>query len=593
MHRFLVAAASLALVVLLGAAAALAAPPRHVRLSWATSDTTGTMTVAWNTSTEVPSQVRYGLDASYGLAAEGTATLAPGSLGWVHEVTLIELQPDTVYHYRAGSPQGWTDDLTFRSPPRPDGCTPFSFVALGDNRSDDSRGSSPKWPGILGEAIVDDPAFVLNTGDLVKDGHEGDQWEVFLGDTSPGAALVPLFATPGNHDDDSVQGDGALYNAVFAFPRNEVTGTEDFYWFTYGDAIFVALSTVSFGGGATPYAQQAAWLDDVLTEHPKTWKIVFFHHPPYTGYVDLFGLDVNHPPNENDQNAALVPIFDKHHVDLVFNGHNHFYQRFQPLQYSSANPEEGIPVSDPADGTIYVITGGAGALTYALDLYMWGLCAFTVGAEVCSGDHHYVTVEIDGGTLRFAARTTAQQLFGSDPDNITLIDGFEIVKPGYVSDCAPPPVDAGPTPDAGVADTSVADAGATDTGAPDTGQPVVPDAVVSSDGGSDGAGVDPGTPDSGAPSQGDVPAAADTGGGPSKDGTAGSGTGDGAAAGTEVAPLPDAGTPGGTLSTSGGGGCSAAAPAAAPTAPFALAFLLVLWMGLTVGLRRRRAVSTR
>ncbi len=40
---------------------------------------------------------------------------------------------------------------------------------------------------------------------------------------------------------------------------------------------------------------------------------------------------------------ALVPIWDKHHVDLVLNGHDHNYQRFAPQDPTgSADPERGI-----------------------------------------------------------------------------------------------------------------------------------------------------------------------------------------------------------------------------------------------------------
>jgi hypothetical protein len=489
-----------AVAVTCAALAATAGPPRSLRLSWARSQTAGTMTIAWNTSTEDGTQVRWGLDTTYPNVTDGPPPrLAPGRIGWVHEVTLEGLRPDTVYHYRVGSPMGWSEEFSFRSPPAPDGCTPFSFVALGDNRSDDNRGPSPKWAGILGEAIQDDPAFVINTGDLVKEGKESDQWALFLEETSAHAAYVPLLPSIGNHDDDSVEGDDAIYNTIFALPPNEVNGTEDFYWFTYGDAIFVALSTASFAGGAAPYELQAAWLDRVLTENPKPWKFVFFHHPPYTGYVDLFGLDVNHPPNENDQNPAIVPILDKHHVDIVFNGHNHFYQRFQPLRYSTRNPEEGIPMSDAADGTYYVITGGAGALTYAIDIYMWGLCAFTPGAEACSGKHHYVVVSIDGNRLQYTALTTAQQLLGSDPRNVQVIDSFEIVKPGYAPHCVAPPVDEGPRPDAGSTDVTAPRDVTTpprDVAVPDVPAPPRPDVPA--------ARPDVPTPDVGPPPREDV-----------------------------------------------------------------------------------------
>jgi len=60
----------------------------------------------------------------------------------------------------------------------------------------------------------------------------------------------------GNHDTGPGSGDGANYNRLFALPRSigpHGSGTEDYYAFTYGNAVFVSLSTESFKGGAIPH----------------------------------------------------------------------------------------------------------------------------------------------------------------------------------------------------------------------------------------------------------------------------------------------------------------------------------------------------
>jgi hypothetical protein len=44
-----------------------------------------------------------------------------------------------------------------------------------------------------------------------------------------------------------------------------------------------------------------------------------------------------------------VPIFDKHHVDLVLQGHDHAYQRTYPLRC-------GRRVTQPDQGTTYVVS---------------------------------------------------------------------------------------------------------------------------------------------------------------------------------------------------------------------------------------------
>ena len=396
------------------------AAPQHVRVSWDKADTATTAALTWTTqSLADPTIVEYGADTSYGNQAEGTSFQANGALGVIHSVSISGLDPNTVYHYRVGGPGAWSKDYTFQTGPE-DGCSVFRFVALGDNRGDTGSAPSSHWNPILTEALSHGPAFVLNTGDLVKDGDDDQQWADFLTATGEGIAHTPLMPSLGNHDDDKIDGDGASYNQLFTLPRNTHSNSEDYYYYRYGDALFVALSTATFTGGVTQFAEQAAWLDEVFTNNPATWKFVYFHHPPYTGTFDIFGfelIDIAHPPNELGQNSALIPIFDKHHVDIVFNGHNHFYQRFDPMCCGGGG-DQGVPTGDPATGTMYVITGGAGALTYDLSIIgldVMDLLCDAPGSVHCDGRHHYVLVEIDGLDLTAKVYTTASQLLGNEP----------------------------------------------------------------------------------------------------------------------------------------------------------------------------------
>jgi acid phosphatase type 7 len=42
-------------------------------------------------------------------------------------------------------------------------------------------------------------------------------------------------------------------------------------------------------------------------------------------------------------------VFDKHHVDLVLQGHDHAYLRTRPMR-------DGRPVASTAEGTVYVVS---------------------------------------------------------------------------------------------------------------------------------------------------------------------------------------------------------------------------------------------
>jgi 3',5'-cyclic AMP phosphodiesterase CpdA len=84
---------------------------------------------------------------------------------------------------------------------------------------------------------------------------------------------------------------------------------------------------------------QLRWLDGALGRSDAVWKVVAFHHPPFScgGYTGVKRV-----------RRALVPLFERHDVDLVLSGHDHNYQRFRRA------------------GVTYVVHGGGGARLYRL-----------------------------------------------------------------------------------------------------------------------------------------------------------------------------------------------------------------------------------
>ncbi|MBI3202907.1 MAG: metallophosphoesterase family protein [Myxococcales bacterium] len=522
-------------------AGSVVAAPEYARLSY-TADPQTSMAVTWNTTTASAAEVQYGTaSGAYTKTVTAKSTQANAGLGYIHEAELTGLTPSTKYFYIAGSTAGgFTTEASFTTGPAADpSCGSAKFAFLADNRPDPIFGGGDNWPQIMAQAAAHKPAFMLNGGDLVIDGDKIDQWLKLLGWTSPVAKTIPFMPSMGNHDTGPGSGDGANYNQIFALPRStgaKGSNTEDYYFFTYANAIFVSLSTDSFKGGTIPFADQAAWLDTVLTQNPKKWKFVYFHKPIYT---TKSSFSISHPPNEANQNAALVPIFDKHHVDAVLTSHNHWYERFEP----SACATKGTPGSanacsvgatNFAGGTVYYVSGGAGAFTIP-KLF----CGSTAGRAKCSDEHHYLLVDIQNDTMKI-------ETWGANPQPNTVIDSITIKKGTEV--CGGPP-------DGGVGGTG---------------------GSGGSTGGSGGA---------------------TTGGGGSSGGSAGSGgsaAGAGGSAGT-AGGAPDAsagGSPGGGGSSSGGGssgeseddggcGCRAAGSTSAPAA-------WVVLSGLAFAAARRR-----
>lgn len=449
---------------------AVQAAPEFVRLSFTSPATDTEMTISWNTSVAASSTVEYGTSpGNLTMTATGSSITANPAFGIVHETAVTNLLPDTTYYYRVGDAvEGWSAEYSFATgPPLDPDCGSFRFAFLGDNRPDATLGGGQNYDAVLQQAMAHNPRFFLNGGDMVEDGNNTGEWLDFFGYNDDTVPYVPYMPCMGNHDDGS-----GNYNDLYALPLG--SGSEEYYYFTYGNAIFVSLSTESFSGGAIPFQDQADWLDTVLTQNPKRWKVVFYHKPTYTHEVFF---SISHEPNEENQNAALVPVFDAHHVDVVIASHNHWYERYSPSNCTTAGTpgsNSPCPVAGPEMGTVYLVSGGAGAFTIPAFL-----CGSATGRVECSGDHHYIVFDVADNVLNM-------ETWGASPEPNVVIDSLTITKP-TTGTCA-----TTPGPDAGVPDASVGDAGV----GPDSGVPGTDGQIPGADSGP-GADGAVGGPDAG------------------------------------------------------------------------------------------------
>lgn len=131
---------------------------------------------------------------------------------------------------------------------------------------------------------------------------------------------VKFFASLGNHD-ESNQRFYDLFNM----------DGEEFYRFKKGGAAFYAVNSNYLD------KRQIKWLTDEFAKDDAEWKIAFMHHPPYSS-------GAKHGSSDGVR-EVLEPLFVKHGVDVVFTGHEHFYERIKPQQ-----------------GITYFITGAGGKL---------------------------------------------------------------------------------------------------------------------------------------------------------------------------------------------------------------------------------------
>jgi len=132
-------------------------------------------------------------------------------------------------------------------------------------------------------------------------------------------AKVDFFASLGNHDNP---------NQRFYEPFN--MGGNRYHTFKKGNVRFFVLDSTYMD------PVQLAWLEKELKDSGSDWKIPYFHHPLYAS---------GQHGSETDLRELLEPLFVKYGVDVVFSGHEHFYQRIKPQQ-----------------GITYFVTGAAGQL---------------------------------------------------------------------------------------------------------------------------------------------------------------------------------------------------------------------------------------
>ncbi len=130
---------------------------------------------------------------------------------------------------------------------------------------------------------------------------------------------IKFYATLGNHDTS---------NQRF-YDHFNMNGKE-YYGFSKGKVDFWSLNTNYLD------ERQLKWLDAELAKSKAEWKICFFHHPLYSSGSHGSNMELR---------QVLEPMLIKYGVNVVFAGHEHFYERIKPQK-----------------GIYYFISGAGGKL---------------------------------------------------------------------------------------------------------------------------------------------------------------------------------------------------------------------------------------
>jgi 3',5'-cyclic AMP phosphodiesterase CpdA len=128
--------------------------------------------------------------------------------------------------------------------------------------------------------------------------------------------------------------------------------------------------------------EQLDWLEGELKSSGSEWKILFFHHPLYSS-GGKHGSDI-------ELRAVLEPLILKYGVDVVFAGHEHFYERLKPQKNVN-----------------YFIVGSSGKLRRG-DIERTDLTA-----KGFDRDNVFMLAEIVGDEMRFRTESRTGALIDS------------------------------------------------------------------------------------------------------------------------------------------------------------------------------------
>lgn len=264
----------------------------------------------------------------------------------------------------------------------------LKFAAIGDN----GTGDRPQYE-IAQQMSTMHASFAFDLVIMLGDNMYGGQGpsDFVKKFSEPYASLlsagVKFQASLGNHDrPENVN--YALFNM----------NGQRYYSYAKQNVRFFALDTTLMD------PQQLAWLETSLQTAREDWKICYFHHPLYSNAA-RHGSSV-------DLRLLLEPLFIKYGVDVVFQGHDHVYERLQPQ-----------------NGIHYFVSGSAGQLRRG------NMRPRGQTAAYFDQDHSFMLVEVAGDELYFQTISRAgrsvdsgiirRQIRQTAPQDALLVDSFE------------------------------------------------------------------------------------------------------------------------------------------------------------------------
>jgi hypothetical protein len=298
---------------------------------------------------------------------------------------LLNLLPDTRYWYRlryrplSASTYSSTPEYSLTTQRKPG--RPFTFTLEADEHLYDKKGIRSMYQVVLQNQANDRPDFMISLGDTFGDDHlpftitSAELAQLHL-DYRPflGAVChsIPFYFCLGNHEGqnsyylglnppDNLGVWGTLWRKYYypnPFPDGFYTGNatqeshgiglpENYYAWTWGDALFIVLDVYRHQGSLDPKPQewdwslgrqQYDWLKNTLATSNARYKFVFAHHirgqgrgginasklfewGGYNADGRTYGFDTFRP----GWGKPIHEMFREYGVNIFFQGHDHLF----------------------------------------------------------------------------------------------------------------------------------------------------------------------------------------------------------------------------------------------------------------------------
>ncbi len=294
-----------------------------------------------------------------------------GKQGKIHHLLISGLKPDTEYYYRILNFK--TEEMLYSFRTASENPTSVSIVLIGDTQNGGALGFDDwAFPQIIKGLKEENFDLLMHLGDATDQGNDIRSWHAFLDTASQVAQSKPLHVAVGNHDtgtnylhdpnikkypDEGANFDYLLgYQYKTASEESQITPFRGrYYSFDYGHCHFLFVDTQNSKWAIPENPQWDFIKKDLENCASGQWKIVLLHR-----VMIEVKLDGDKPRYKYNRFAQfLLPLFDKYQVDVVFQGHGHYYQHIN-WTYSPECPFYDSDHQWDHSTIPYIVTGGAG-----------------------------------------------------------------------------------------------------------------------------------------------------------------------------------------------------------------------------------------